>query len=1033
VFVRDAAGQNVIALIAEAAIQANLEPTLIRLIDEMDADPPSAPLNLVATPGNGKITLTWSAPSSNGGSTITGYKVYRGTSSGSLSILTTLGNVLTYTNTGLTNGQTYHYKVSAVNSAGEGLQSSEVSSTPVTVPTAPQSFSATAGNTQIVLSWSPPANDGGAVITGYKVYRGTSSGGETLLTTLGNFLNFNNTGLTNGVTYYYKVSAVNAIGEGPQSSEVLVKPVGPPSAPYLTSGKAGNGHVVLAWTVPDNNGGSAITGYKVYRGTTTNGETLIAELGNVLTYNSTGLTNGVTYFHKVSAVNSIGESSLSNELNATPALVPLPPTLDSATPGNAQVVLNWRAPTDDGGAPIIQYKVYRGTSTGGEVWLITLGSVLNYTNTGLANGVTYYYKVSAVNAIGEGPQSSEVSATPVTVPTAPLNLAALGSVERIVLSWQIPENDGGSAITGYMVFRATTSGGQDAVLIAITNATTRTYADTEIVPNVHYFYIVKALNQVGESDPSNEDSTFSVAAQVPSPPTDLNARACDGFVILTWNASTSVGSSSIIGYQVYRGASSDAVTLNIVSTDAGTLTYKDSAVTNGETYLYAVKAINGEGASSFSGMVSATPTEPSAPTAPQNLTAAGYDGYVLVTWEAPFASGTSPITGYDVYRSNDSISEGSIIGQVPAATMTYNDSTVTNYVTYYYTLKAVNLVGASPASNMAQATPSVEGIAPGAPTGLDATGHEGSVLLTWNAPSNAGSGIVDYLIFRASISGGQGAPLATVPGSVLSYEDIAVEIGVIYYYTVKASNFHGTSAVSNEGSASATEVPPGTPTVPQDFEAMPGHGMVNLTWAAPVNPGISPITGYNIYRGDVPGTLSLLANVTGTSYTDTGVEPGQTYYYQVLAVSVAGEGAPTTEIMVALSANLPSPPRNLTTVVGVGKITLTWQAPFDDGGSSITGYKVYRQGAEGNFNLMDTLGADSTSYVDATGTVGTTYTYYVVAINVNGQGQDSAHVTATPQGEAEDPTENSLLYLGAVVAGIAIIAVMAFFLTRRSR
>ena len=84
---------------------------------------------------------------------ITAYKVYRGTTSGGESLLTTLGNVLTYTNTGLTNGQIYYYKVSAINSIGEGPQSNEARVTPVapvTAPSAPQSLTATTGNAQVV-------------------------------------------------------------------------------------------------------------------------------------------------------------------------------------------------------------------------------------------------------------------------------------------------------------------------------------------------------------------------------------------------------------------------------------------------------------------------------------------------------------------------------------------------------------------------------------------------------------------------------------------------------------------------------------------------------------------------------------------------------------------------------------------------------------------------------------------------------------------------------------------------------------------
>jgi fibronectin type 3 domain-containing protein len=185
-------------------------------------------------------------------------------------------------------------------------------------PGSPMNLSAMPGNAQVVLTWAAPSNDGGAAISGYRVYRGNTSGGETLLITLGNVFTYTDTGLTNGQTYYYKVSAVNSIGEGSQSNEVPVTPATVPVSPFLTSVTPGDALAMLLWESPPSDGGSAVTAYKVYRGTTPGGETLLITLGNVLTYTDTGLTNGQTYYYKVSAVNSHGESVLTDELSATP-------------------------------------------------------------------------------------------------------------------------------------------------------------------------------------------------------------------------------------------------------------------------------------------------------------------------------------------------------------------------------------------------------------------------------------------------------------------------------------------------------------------------------------------------------------------------------------------------------------------------------------------------------------------------------------------------------------------------------------------
>src|SRR5205807_1012092 len=216
--------------------------------------PPSAPQNLVATGGNAQVTLTWQAPASDGGSPITNYKIYRGVAPGSETLLTTVGNVLTYTDSAVTNGVTYYYPVTAVNNVPDSPLSHATPATPppppppTTPPSAPQNLAATGGNAQVTLTWQAPASDGGSPIANYKIYRGTTSGSETLVATIGNQLSYSDGGLTNGVTYYYQVSAVNNVGEGPRSNEASATPTAPatpPGAPQGLVATAGDATVTL--------------------------------------------------------------------------------------------------------------------------------------------------------------------------------------------------------------------------------------------------------------------------------------------------------------------------------------------------------------------------------------------------------------------------------------------------------------------------------------------------------------------------------------------------------------------------------------------------------------------------------------------------------------------------------------------------------------------------------------------------------------------------------------------------------------------
>jgi fibronectin type 3 domain-containing protein len=184
--------------------------------------PPSAPRSPVASPSSGRVTLSWSAPASDGGAAVTNYKVYRGTSSGGESLLITLGNVLTYQDTAVTNGQAYFYRISAANTAGEGSLSAEVSATPAaaTTPGAPTNLAASPAKPRgVSLKWTAPANSGGSAITGYQIWRSTTSGQEAFLVAVGNVTTYKDATATSGVTYFYWVEAVNAVGAGPHSIE----------------------------------------------------------------------------------------------------------------------------------------------------------------------------------------------------------------------------------------------------------------------------------------------------------------------------------------------------------------------------------------------------------------------------------------------------------------------------------------------------------------------------------------------------------------------------------------------------------------------------------------------------------------------------------------------------------------------------------------------------------------------------------------------------------------------------------------------
>jgi fibronectin type 3 domain-containing protein len=540
--------------------------------------PLPVPTGLTATPGNSKVTLNWSA--SKGARR---YHVKRSfTSGGRYWYLDTTWKT-SFTDRHVKNGHTYYYVVSAVGWEEHSKNSAEVAATPsqgpVTVPTTPSGFSATAGNGQVTLSWN--ASSGA---TGYHLKRSSASGGPYTQIAAPTGTSATDSGLTNGTTYFYVVSAFNSAGESTNSAPVSTTPKLPmPGVPTGLSATAGNQQIALSWSV-----GSGATSYNVKRSTTSGGPYTQVSAPTGTNFTDTGLTNGTTYFYVVSAVNASGESANSTQASGTPkAPVPAVPTGLSATGGNLQVSLSWN--TSSGAT---SYNVKRSATSGGPYTVVGSPTATSFTDTGLTAGTTYFYVVSAVNASGESANSTPASAsTNTALPTAPSGVLATAGNNQIVVEWSAV-----SGATGYKVKRATSSGGP-YTLVATPMITS--FTDTSVTDGTTYFYVVSAINSSGEGANSAQVSAAPLPP-APAAPTGLAATAGDQQVSLSWNAST--GATS---YNVKRSTTTGGP-YSLVTTSAGT-TFTDTSLTNGTTYFYVVSASNSSGESADSAQMSATP------------------------------------------------------------------------------------------------------------------------------------------------------------------------------------------------------------------------------------------------------------------------------------------------------------------------------------------------------------------------------------------------------------------------------------------
>ncbi len=221
--------------------------------------PPGPPTSVTASAGNAQAVVSWSAPTSNGGSTITGYTV---TSSPGAFTCTTTG-ATSCTVTGLTNGTSYTFEVTATTSMSTSPPSSaSLAIYPGVVPDAPNSVVAAVNENQSSLvTWSAPTSNGGAPITGYTV---TSSPGGFTCTTTG-ATSCTVTGLTNGVIYEFTVVAVNDVGTGPVTwNGIPITVSTTPSAPTgATATSSISGQATVTWQAPVSNGGAPVMGYSV--------------------------------------------------------------------------------------------------------------------------------------------------------------------------------------------------------------------------------------------------------------------------------------------------------------------------------------------------------------------------------------------------------------------------------------------------------------------------------------------------------------------------------------------------------------------------------------------------------------------------------------------------------------------------------------------------------------------------------------------------------------------------------------------------
>jgi predicted phage tail protein len=538
--------------------------------------------------------------------------------------------------------------------------------------------------------------------------------------------------------------------------------------------------------------------------------------------------------------------------------------------------------------------------------------------------------------------------------------------EGVFITWTVS-----AGADSYQIWRSTSSSSATATYIG--NTYLSTYNDTTTVAGTTYYYWVKAANGSGTSDFSNPDAGY----RKPALPAPTGVVASDG----TYSDKVRVSWSAVSGatsYEVWRSISSSSASATVAGT-AATTTFDDTTTTANTTYYYWIKALNASGSSLFS--ASNTGYRVPGPPAPSVVTASdgGYTDKVRVNWSA-----VSGATSYEVWRSTANTPASA--GKVGSTTSTsYNDLTAVAGSLYYYWIKTVSPKGASVFS----ASDAGYRLAP-PPTPIGVAATDGTyadrVRVTWTVVTGAAS----YEVWRSTANSANTASKIGSP-SGSPWDDTTAVAGTTYYYWVKAKNLAGTSGFS--GSNSGYKLAPLAP--PNSVAATDGTyaDKVQVTWSS-----VTGANGYEIWRNTVNNskTANKIGSPTVTPFNDLNAVAGTTYYYWVKTINAAGAGA----LSGSNSGYRLAPPAAPVAVAATDgtygdKARVTWNSV-----SGATSYQVWRSTAN-NWSAASQVGSGSASpYDDTTATPGTTYYYWVKALNAAGPGAaggpDSGYRLAPP-------------------------------------
>jgi hypothetical protein len=955
---------------------------------------PGTPGNVTATSGGlTSANVTWTAPTTGG--TVTGYRItpYIGDQAQSPTTIQGSPPVTTTTITGLTNGTTYTFRVEAMNPNGTGPQSA--ASNPVTpltavAPSVPRSVVARPASQSARVTWDVPQSDGDSPITGYTVtpYIGSTAqtpvqvGPSTTMQTI--------TGLTNGTSYTFRVTATNGAGTGPAGISPAVIPqatifdLAVPANPDAGDGSAvelgvkfkadHNGtivgirfyksaantgtHVGSLWTTTGTLLGQATftneseSGWQSVTFSTpvavTAGTTYVASYfapkghyavtsrgldapvdnGPLHTIADPISGNGVYAYSSASAFpsNSYNASNYwVDVLYAVPAPGQVTGVVAEAS-GATSAIVDWSPPSS--GGPVSSYRITPRIGSVAQTPTIVTGDppATQKRITGLTTGRTYTFVVQAVNANGNGPASAASNAvTPQAAvpPTAPTGVTARPATRSALVSWSPPSSDGDSPVTGYTVTPYDGATALDSVSVG-PSVTSRTI--TGLANGTAYTFRVRATNAVGSSVESAASNAVTPAVTI----LDFATPSIDD------------------------SGENQPVTLGVKfrTSFAGTVTgvrfYKSTANTG--THLGTLWSAAGER------LAEATFT---------GETASGWQ-HVVFSNPVAITPGTTYVASYHAPAGHYSVTSNGFAEAISNPPLEGLSSAVSANGVYTYGASAAFPTSTYNAGNYGVDVLFDPAPAPGEPTGVNATAGSASAEVSWTAPATGGP--ATSYVLTPYLDGAAQTP-KTVDGSPLPTSTTVTGLtpGASYTFTVRAANLSGASA---ESAPSGAVVPSGSqaPGAPTGATAEADSTSALVRWTAPGDDGGSPITGYTVTAfsgGEAQGSTEVGGSATTARVT--GLTNGTTYRFAVSATSSAGTG-PASDLSNGVEPKrslfeLATPP---TVDAGDSSATVLGVKFTSDMDGAITGVRFYKASANTGTHVGALWRTDGTQLAQGT-------------------------------------------------------------------